>query len=62
MKTPLRPVILIAVALMLATHTIPAQAQKIGDEAWLDAMEWRLIGPWRGGRVREAHGGLGEEK
>ncbi|MBL37276.1 MAG: hypothetical protein CMP07_02585 [Xanthomonadales bacterium] len=41
---------------MLATHTIPAQAQKIGDEAWLDAMEWRLIGPWRGGRVTAVAG------
>jgi len=26
-----------------------AGAQQIADEAWLDAMEWRLIGPWRGG-------------
>lgn len=36
--------------------SVPASAQKLDDESWLDAMEWRLIGPWRGGRATTVAG------
>ena len=43
---------------LAAGSAIPstAGAQVLDDEAWLDAMEWRLIGPWRGGRATAVAG------
>jgi len=45
--------LLFASALLLPAAS---KAQPIDNEAWLDAMEWRLIGPWRGGRATAAAG------
>ncbi|MBS3745187.1 MAG: hypothetical protein KGY48_12610, partial [Wenzhouxiangellaceae bacterium] len=43
-------------AFFLPLLAAPAQAQKLDDEAWLEGMEWRLIGPWRGGRATAVAG------
>src|SRR6056297_1431161 len=52
-----RVIALVLVVLAAGFALAPgAQAQKIDDEAWLDAMEWRLIGPWRGGRATAVAG------
>jgi len=47
---------LLATAVMLSAAAPSVHAQQIEDEAWLDAMEWRLIGPWRGGRATAVAG------
>jgi len=52
-----RVIALVLVVLAAGFALAPgAQAQTIDDEAWLDAMEWRLIGPWRGGRATAVAG------
>jgi len=46
--------LLVIASLLLAAP--PAPAQTIDDPAWLDGLEWRLIGPYRGGRATAVAG------
>ncbi len=54
MSMPMRA--LLVLCLLLPFAATDARAQSIEDAAWLDAMEWRLIGPWRGGRATAVAG------
>ncbi|MFO7763586.1 MAG: hypothetical protein R6V61_07635 [Wenzhouxiangellaceae bacterium] len=49
-------------AFFLPLLAAPAQAQELDDEAWLKGMEWRLIGPWRGGRATAVAGHPDDER
>jgi photosystem II stability/assembly factor-like uncharacterized protein len=45
-----------ALLLALALLPLPAAASDAAGTAMLDGLEWRLVGPWRGGRVTTVTG------
>lgn len=52
-----RSVFLAALAVLAGAMFVgPLSAQSTTDEAWFDGLEWRLIGPYRGGRATTVAG------
>ncbi|MDT8449154.1 MAG: hypothetical protein RQ847_03175 [Wenzhouxiangellaceae bacterium] len=51
----MKRIICVPIAFLILFAT-PGHAAPSGDEAWLDGLEWRLIGPWRGGRATTVAG------
>ncbi|MEL7311885.1 MAG: glycosyl hydrolase [Pseudomonadota bacterium] len=56
-----RTVCLLSLLASLTLFLKPAIAAPV-DESLFDGLEYRLIGPWRGGRVTAVHGVLGDDR
>ena len=48
--------------LLGSTLAAPSQAKDVIDAALYEGLEWREIGPWRGGRVTAVTGVLSDER
>ncbi|MEO1245262.1 MAG: glycosyl hydrolase [Pseudomonadota bacterium] len=46
----------VGLALLLTLTFLPMQAARSSVDTVIDALEWRLVGPWRGGRVNAVAG------
>ena len=48
--------------LLGTTLAVPTQAKDVIDTALYEGLEWREIGPWRGGRVTAVTGVLSDDR
>ena len=57
LNKPLKSVcISVIAATTMSLATMPVLAEEVVEPSLLDTLEWRLIGPWRGGRVTAVTG------
>jgi photosystem II stability/assembly factor-like uncharacterized protein len=57
---PLLRVPCVALLFLLLAHPAPLSSQQQPDSARFAALQWRSVGPWRGGRVTTVSGVLGQ--